>query len=102
MAPRVRFRSDKQEGEIPEGSTLLDAALQLGVILSHVCGGIGSCGTCRVRILNGQENLSEKVEEEEARDLAPDVRLACQSHLHGDVEADVVTVQPAAGIISEW
>jgi ferredoxin len=50
----------------------------------------GICGTCRIKVLEGNENLSEKNEQE--KDMFPEdptERLACQCTLKdGDVEID--------------
>ena len=39
---RVRFMQEDVERWVAAGMTLLDAALEAGVAISHVCGGIGS------------------------------------------------------------
>ena len=41
----------------------------------------GLCGTCRIEVLEGMGNLSEKNDEEEDMDLEEGVRLACQCTL---------------------
>ena len=45
---RVVFTPSGLEGEVPEGSTVLDAARQLGADLDSVCGGRGICGRCQI------------------------------------------------------
>ncbi len=53
-----------------------------------------SCGTCRVRVVNGAEALAPPDEDE--REVltmfgdGPDVRLCCQLVLANDVEEEVV------------
>ena len=64
------------------GLTLLELAQEQSVPHASVCRGRGRCGTCRVRVLAGAENLAPP-SEIEARVLArwnagPDERLACQ------------------------
>ena len=68
------------------GTTLLEAAQQAGVGLSAVCGGGGTCGACRVRIMAG--SVSPPVESEK-RARAEGLRLACQTRVQGDVRVDV-------------
>lgn len=76
---------------VEEGQTLLDAALRAGVYLPHACGH-GLCGTCKVRVLDGE------VEHGEASPFAlMDMEredgqcLACCARALGDVtiEADI-------------
>ncbi len=44
----VVFTPSGRRGQIAVGTTLLDAARQLGVDLDSVCGGRGICGRCQV------------------------------------------------------
>jgi 2Fe-2S ferredoxin len=65
------------------GESILEAAINAGIELSHACGAMGTCGTCRVFVGNGQGSLSprNKVESEMAADrgFTEDERLACQT-----------------------
>lgn len=95
--PRVRFRSpfDEVVIEVPEGTTILEAAEQCGATVGHACGGVCACSTCHVWVRRGLESLSEQEDQEADRlDQAFDVRaysrLACQSLLGGeDVEVEI-------------
>ncbi|MEN0059985.1 MAG: 2Fe-2S iron-sulfur cluster-binding protein [Bdellovibrio sp.] len=62
--------------------TVLDVAVRGGVDLPHSCGGNGTCGTCRVRVLKGLESLEPRneIEQEMAQDrnFDEDERLSCQ------------------------
>lgn len=63
------------------GTTLMDAAYKLGVDISTVCGGKGTCGKCKVRIDEGNESLGP-VKPGETKHLTKDMieqryRLAC-------------------------
>ena len=46
--PRVTFVDQGKAADFPAGKTLLSAALEMGIDVSHVCGGDGACGTCRI------------------------------------------------------
>jgi uncharacterized 2Fe-2S/4Fe-4S cluster protein (DUF4445 family) len=76
------------------GETLLEAAQRAGVALSAVCGGIGVCGDCRVRVLSGAVSELNDVETDQLSeaDIADGLRLACQV-IAGD-ETIVVDVPP--------
>jgi len=80
---------DEQDVERPfhceQTCTVLEAALKNKIELNHSCGGMGTCGTCRVRILSSLESLGpleprNEIEIEMANDrgFAENERLACQ------------------------
>lgn len=68
--------------------TVLDAARRAGVPLGNSCGGIGICGRCRIRIVEGAGQLSAPTSIEirtmTARGFADDERLACMCVVDGD------------------
>ncbi len=69
--------------------TLLAASIRNKIPHLHECGGLAQCTTCRVRILDGLANLSERTDPEarlaQTRGWDPTIRLACQTRVHGDV-----------------
>ena len=95
--PRVRFRSpfDDVVIEVPEGTSLLEAAEQCGATVGHACGGVCACSTCHVWVRRGLDSLSEQEDPEadrldQAFDVRANSRLACQSLLGGeDVDVDI-------------
>lgn len=77
--------------EVARDTTLLEAAQAAGVELVAICGGTGSCSTCRVRLVNGELSplsLVEQVELSEP-DLHSGIRLACQATPLSDVRIDI-------------
>lgn len=76
------------------GETLLEAAQRAGVALSAVCGGMGVCGGCRVRVLSGAVSAINDTELDllSEADVTDGLRLACQV-IAGD-ETIVVDVPP--------
>jgi len=82
----VDFEPLGRRARVAEGATLLEAARQAGVGLNAICGGAGTCGTCRVRVVAGEVSPPTEVE----RDVvAEGFRLACQTRVLGDVRVDV-------------
>lgn len=59
--------------------TILDVARRAGAPLGNSCGGIGICGRCRIRVVEGAENLTPPTRFETG-----DGRLACQAVVLGD------------------
>ncbi len=72
--------------EIKDGDSLIGVAEQLNIPLA--CRE-GVCGSCRVRVISGKENLSKKTENEEMLGLEEDERLMCQANIvSGEVTID--------------
>ncbi len=88
--PTIRCLPDNRAVEIDAGETILDATLRANIAHAHACGGQAKCSTCRVWILEGIENVSEPGDQErhlaEPLGFGPEVRLACQASVKGDVK----------------
>ncbi len=91
--PRVTFADEGKTDECPAGKTLLVCAEQLGVHVSHVCGGDGACGTCRIEVVAGWENLTPPTPDETYKELDPPYRLSCQAKVTGDVVVKVAKIE---------
>jgi uncharacterized 2Fe-2S/4Fe-4S cluster protein (DUF4445 family) len=70
-----------RRAEISPGETLLSAAQSVGVELQAVCGGVGTCGQCKVRLTAGSLSAPTSQEKEMlGRELLErSCRLACQA-----------------------
>ena len=81
-----------QSFEVAAGTTILVAAIQNGVQFRHDCTE-AVCGTDRVKILAGKENLSAKTENEELTlemmNAGPDERLGCVARVLVDVTLQI-------------
>jgi uncharacterized 2Fe-2S/4Fe-4S cluster protein (DUF4445 family) len=95
---QVIFMPSGRRGRVAEGTTVLDAARQLGVQIESICGSRMTCRKCRVRLEEGAfakhgiessvENMSPiSAEEEDAleRLKITDCRLSCQAQVQGDI-----------------
>ena len=82
--PTIVFVNEGKAGVVADGTTVLQAALDLGVKISHVCGGNGTCSTCRVEVVVGGECLSPVNPQELAYDMGEGRRLGCQAEVHGN------------------
>jgi uncharacterized 2Fe-2S/4Fe-4S cluster protein (DUF4445 family) len=90
--PRVTFADEGKSAEFPAGKTVLTCALDMNVIISHVCGGDGACGTCRIEVVEGWNNLTPPTPDETYKELEPPHRLSCQAKLIGDVIVKVAKI----------
>ncbi len=101
--PLVIFTPSGKRGNVPAGTSVLQAARSLGVDLDSVCGGRGICSKCQVSpsfgefskhgITSSESALSEWNEVEarydRIRGLKAGRRLGCQAQIQGDVVIDV-------------
>jgi ferredoxin len=80
--------------EVDKGTTILIAAIRNGLHLPHDCTE-AICGTDRVKILYGQQNLSAKSENEELTltmlSAGPHDRLGCVAQILGDVTVGILS-----------
>lgn len=89
--PKVRFLQEKIEIEVPEGTSILEAARKCGAPEGDRCGGVCACSTCHVYVVKGLDNTSEVEDEEndildKAFDVRVESRLGCQAKVTGDVD----------------
>jgi ferredoxin len=114
--PKVVFVNEKQEIDVPAGSNLREAARQAGISIYKGldrylnCRGLGLCGTCRVLVKKGMENLTPKTLMERinlnAHPLTlfarigheDEMRLSCQVKVNGDC---TVQTQPEFNVSGE-
>ncbi len=101
--PRVVFTPSGLDGEVAEGTTVLEAARLLGVDLDTVCGGRGICGRCQVTPSIGtfdKWNITAKADGlgpagstenhyRGKRPLLTGQRLGCAAGICSDVVLDV-------------
>jgi uncharacterized 2Fe-2S/4Fe-4S cluster protein (DUF4445 family) len=80
-AYRIDFEPVGRRGNCQENESLLDCARRLDVGISSVCGGQGTCNTCRVQVVSGilSEPTSSEVEAFSPQELEEGWRLACQA-----------------------
>ncbi|MCX6019354.1 MAG: ASKHA domain-containing protein [Chloroflexi bacterium] len=104
---RVVFQPSGRQGDVPAGTSLLDAARMLGVDVDSICGGRQTCGKCKLLIEDGAfaklgitsaaEHLTPPGVDEldyarrHASKWRADARLSCAACITGDV---LVTVPP--------
>jgi len=91
MSYQVDFEPLGRRLRVGRGVSILTAAQQAGVGLVSICGGKGTCGRCKVQVLEGR--LSP-LSETEGRKLSPDevargYRLACQAEVLSDVKLHI-------------
>ncbi len=84
----IDFEPVGRRGKCQEKESLQACAHRLGVGISSVCGGKGTCHSCRVQILSGTVSQPTPSEREvfTSQELKAGWRLACQTYPHSDVK----------------
>lgn len=90
MKYTIRFLPSETATRAPEGTTIFNAANWAGLAIDSTCGGRGTCGKCKVRVVEG----SAPVREADRKFLSPAEleagwRLSCRAVLRGDCVVDV-------------
>jgi len=75
---------------VPAGATVFSAAHWIGLPIDSTCGGRGTCGKCKVRVIQGRR----EAETADHRQLRPSEiedgwRLSCQAHIYEDMICEV-------------
>jgi 2Fe-2S ferredoxin len=82
MVKKITVLNEDLDLPFKEESSLLELLLKNDIDIDHSCGGMGSCGTCRIIVQSDLETLPERneIEQERANDLnfENNERLACQ------------------------
>ncbi|NPC69869.1 ferredoxin [Corallococcus sp. AB004] len=106
--PKVTFKSPLAEVavDVPQGTTLLDAAEKGEAQVGHSCGGVCGCSTCHVWIRKGLDSLSEQRDDEMDRldmgfDVRPYSRLSCQTEVGGEDITVEITEESLVAFMDE-
>src|SRR6266567_1084452 len=84
--PTVTFSASDKSAPLPPDKCILDIADEIGVDIDNSCR-VGTCGTCRVKLLSGQVTMA--VEDGlEPGDKERGMILACQAKATANVEVD--------------
>ncbi len=86
----------------PAGTTLFNAANWAGLPIDSTCGGRGTCGKCKVRVIDGANSITEADHRFLSdAELAAGWRLSCRAALHDDCLAEVprLMTSPKAALL---
>ena len=75
---------------VPPGTTVFSAAHWIGLPIDSTCGGRGTCGKCKVRIVGAATEITDADHRELRQDeIADGWRLSCQARVHEDMTCEV-------------
>ncbi len=95
---QVNFEPIGRRVQVEQGTDLLSAARSAGVRIISICGGVGSCDSCRIQQVSGKLSSHSLIEQDvlDRDELGSGLRLACQT----EVLADVTIYVPAESLTS--
>ncbi len=89
----IKLQPENTEIILPEGSNLFNELRDAGIFIHHACGGAGTCGKCKVKILKAEGINPLSAQEAEffsAEDIKQGLRLACCVEIQGGLEIEIV------------
>jgi uncharacterized 2Fe-2S/4Fe-4S cluster protein (DUF4445 family) len=89
----IDFEPVGRRGECSKSESLLACAHQLGVGINSICGGEGTCNSCKIQVLSGTVSKPRLNEREifTSQELKEGWRLACQTYPDSDCKIAVPT-----------
>jgi ferredoxin len=97
--PRIKIYGTSSVFDGNLTTSILNILLRNGFPIATVCGGKAQCGRDLIRIRSGGRFFSPRRDREtqlldrlaaQGEPSGPDIRLACQSYVYGDVEIEVL------------
>jgi len=90
---KIKFMPQNVEVDVDPSKSLLKIATEAGLKIKSICGGIASCGECRVKIIEGDNSIPEPGKPElnliGTSYYLDGRRLSCQVRCFGSVTVDL-------------
>ena len=90
---KIKFMPQNVEVDVDPSKSLLKIATEAGLKIKSICGGIASCGECRVKIIEGDNSIPEPGKPElnmiGSSYYLDGRRLSCQVRCFGSVTVDL-------------
>ncbi len=88
---QIDFEPIGKRVDADQDQSLLTAAQQAGIALAAVCGGVGVCGSCKVRLISGTLSPLTAAEKKVFTpvELTNGWRLACQAFPLSDIKLEI-------------
>ena len=86
----VTYQPFDRTTRVPPGTTLFSAAHWIGLPIDSTCGGRGTCGKCKVRVLEGASEVTTADHRLLRKDEVENGwRLSCQARIYEDMTCEV-------------
>jgi Na+-transporting NADH:ubiquinone oxidoreductase subunit F len=87
---RISINDGERELDVPGGASLLSTLLTERIFIPSACGGGGSCGLCKLKVLDGGGPVLATEEPHLSKEeLASNVRLSCQLKIRNDMQIQI-------------
>jgi uncharacterized 2Fe-2S/4Fe-4S cluster protein (DUF4445 family) len=88
---RIDFQPIGRRINAEYGTNIFQVTRDYGVGLASLCGGKGTCGKCKVRIVSGEVSPLDDREEKSlsSEEIAQGYRLACLTKVYGDIRVEI-------------
>jgi len=88
---KIVINGDKENPlTVPMGTNLLSALNQHSIYLPSACGGSGSCGLCKCKVLEGGgEIVPTELPHLSRQEKADNIRLSCQLKIRQDLKIEI-------------
>jgi uncharacterized 2Fe-2S/4Fe-4S cluster protein (DUF4445 family) len=86
---RVSIQPDGKTVHVLEGTTVYEALGEAGIIIKSECGGSGVCGSCKVRIMDGNYNQHGSDRYLSKKEIEQGMVLACRTRVLGDLKVEI-------------
>ena len=96
----IRFLPDGRSIEVPPGYNLRQAILDSGLDIDSSCGGVGTCGRCKVKVVKGDTGSKK------TKYISPDEKkkgfvLACLAKVKSDLVIEIPSRKKSRAKIAE-
>jgi uncharacterized 2Fe-2S/4Fe-4S cluster protein (DUF4445 family) len=91
MNCRIDFQPIGRRIHAEYGTKIFQVIRDYGVGLASLCGGKGTCGKCKVRIVSGEVSPPDDREKKalSSEEIAQGYRLACLTKVYGDIRVEI-------------
>lgn len=86
----VTYQPFDRTTRVPPGTTLFSAAHWVGLPIDSTCGGRGTCGKCKVRVIEGSSEVTTADHRQlRKQEIEEGWRLSCQARIYEDMTCEV-------------
>jgi uncharacterized 2Fe-2S/4Fe-4S cluster protein (DUF4445 family) len=86
----VTYQPFMKSTRVPPGTTLFSAAHWIGLPIDSTCGGRGTCGKCKVQVIDGTAEITSADHKQlQVSEIAAGWRLSCQAKVYLDTTVTV-------------
>jgi Na+-transporting NADH:ubiquinone oxidoreductase subunit F len=88
---RITINGDAKSVSVRGGQSLLSSLGSVGIFIPSACGGKGSCGLCKLRVVSGtdEEPLPTELPWLTPEEVRKRIRLSCQVKVRGDLSIEI-------------